>query len=181
VYSACKFILTFPARRSDSPQPGTSGVLNNQADASTTVAAVSVTPAQSISVQPVVSLQDIPLPQPSALVPMDSEDNDVLIIEPNIPLIDLCNDTLDPPLVDLSGIEFDVPQVEPFKLDCPICFQSFEPVKCSGDLQSTPCGHIFCKPCILQSITLNPKCPICKRQVTASQIHPIFLGSGNRN
>ncbi|CAO3650294.1 unnamed protein product [Cunninghamella echinulata] len=31
---------------------------------------------------------------------------------------------------------------------------------------STPCGHIFCKQCILHSLINLPKCPICKATIT---------------
>ncbi|KAI9307407.1 hypothetical protein BJ944DRAFT_261953 [Cunninghamella echinulata] len=46
------------------------------------------------------------------------------------------------------------------ELTCPICLSLF------NQSTSTPCGHIFCKQCILHSLINMPKCPICKATIT---------------
>ncbi|KAI8082815.1 uncharacterized protein BX664DRAFT_339118 [Halteromyces radiatus] len=46
------------------------------------------------------------------------------------------------------------------ELTCPICLTLL--TQCT----STPCGHNFCRQCILQSLTSLPKCPICKVPIT---------------
>ena len=39
---------------------------------------------------------------------------------------------------------------------CPICLCSFT------DPQSTPCGHIFCKECIMNALNNGSFCPLCR-------------------
>ncbi|CAO3606811.1 unnamed protein product [Cunninghamella blakesleeana] len=46
------------------------------------------------------------------------------------------------------------------ELTCPICLSLLN--QCT----STPCGHIFCKQCILHSLSSLSKCPICKTTIT---------------
>ncbi|KAF3794160.1 E3 ubiquitin-protein ligase [Nymphaea thermarum] len=49
---------------------------------------------------------------------------------------------------------------------------------CMGTLtepMSTICGHIFCKTCIKTSIDVQKKCPTCRRKLTHSNIHRIYL------
>lgn len=39
------------------------------------------------------------------------------------------------------------------------------------DKQSvTPCGHVFCRECIMSCIQYNKKCPLCKKNITESSI-----------
>jgi len=41
-------------------------------------------------------------------------------------------------------------------LDCPLCMKLlFEPV-------TTPCGHTFCKPCLIRMADHNNRCPCCR-------------------
>lgn len=54
---------------------------------------------------------------------------------------------------------------------CPICFDSIFKKAAS----STVCGHLFCYSCIKTEIQLRHKCPLCKRKLTRSQIHPIYF------
>lgn len=54
---------------------------------------------------------------------------------------------------------------------CPICFDSIFKKQAS----STVCGHLFCYSCIKTEIQLRHKCPLCKRKITRSQIHPIYF------
>lgn len=56
-------------------------------------------------------------------------------------------------------------------LDCAICLESVikrEPV-------STICGHIFCKSCIEECISLKQKCPLCKKKLSMKKIHRVYL------
>uniref|UniRef100_A0A8D8BTV8 E3 ubiquitin-protein ligase RNF4 n=2 Tax=Culex pipiens TaxID=7175 RepID=A0A8D8BTV8_CULPI len=54
---------------------------------------------------------------------------------------------------------------------CPICYDSIFKKQAS----STVCGHLFCFACIKQEIQLRQKCPLCKRKLARSQIHPIYF------
>lgn len=54
---------------------------------------------------------------------------------------------------------------------CPICFDSIFKKAAS----STVCGHLFCYSCIKTEIQLRNKCPLCKRKLTRTQIHPIYF------
>uniref|UniRef100_A0A1Q3F2H2 Putative e3 ubiquitin ligase n=1 Tax=Culex tarsalis TaxID=7177 RepID=A0A1Q3F2H2_CULTA len=54
---------------------------------------------------------------------------------------------------------------------CPICYDSIFKKQAS----STVCGHLFCFECIKQEIQLRHKCPLCKRKLGRSQIHPIYF------
>lgn len=56
-------------------------------------------------------------------------------------------------------------------LICPICMDSVK----ANSPHSTICGHIFCGDCIKQAIRLQKKCPMCKKAISAKQIHPIYL------
>eukprot|EP00252_Welwitschia_mirabilis_P021073 TRINITY_DN5298_c0_g1_i3.p1 TRINITY_DN5298_c0_g1~~TRINITY_DN5298_c0_g1_i3.p1 ORF type:complete len:144 (-),score=19.77 TRINITY_DN5298_c0_g1_i3:239-670(-) len=57
------------------------------------------------------------------------------------------------------------------KLTCAICMNAME------QETSTVCGHIFCKSCITSAIQLQKKCPTCRRKLTMSNIHRIYLSS----
>uniref|UniRef100_A0A1Q3F0F5 Putative ring finger n=1 Tax=Culex tarsalis TaxID=7177 RepID=A0A1Q3F0F5_CULTA len=55
-------------------------------------------------------------------------------------------------------------------LTCPICFESIF----SQQAASTICGHLFCHACITKEINLRKQCPMCKRNLVRSHIHPIY-------
>ncbi|KAK8453974.1 hypothetical protein SEVIR_5G373400v4 [Setaria viridis] len=59
--------------------------------------------------------------------------------------------------------------------ECNICFEmASEPVV-------TSCGHLFCWPCLYQWLNVysnHKECPVCKGEVTESNITPIY-GRGN--
>ncbi|XP_020598196.1 E3 ubiquitin-protein ligase RNF4-like [Phalaenopsis equestris] len=52
---------------------------------------------------------------------------------------------------------------------CPICMSSLI------DACSTICGHVFCQACIKQALQSQKKCPTCRRKLTASNFHRLFL------
>lgn len=60
------------------------------------------------------------------------------------------------------------PVVEP-KFNCPICMCPFT------EEVSTKCGHIFCKGCVKNAISLQAKCPTCRKKVTAKDLIRVFL------
>ncbi|MCO5547131.1 hypothetical protein L7F22_000573 [Adiantum nelumboides] len=71
------------------------------------------------------------------------------------------------------------PQISPelskdVQLTCAICMDAMK------EETSTVCGHIFCRPCILGAIKTQKKCPTCRRKLTNSNIHRIYLSSGTR-
>ncbi len=50
--------------------------------------------------------------------------------------------------------------------ECPICLEFIQP----DNLDITPCGHYYCKPCLhtLKAQT-EPKCGICRRKLKANE------------
>eukprot|EP00249_Psilotum_nudum_P010903 c22836_g1_i1 orf=539-1156(+) len=55
------------------------------------------------------------------------------------------------------------------KLTCAICMDTVK------EEMSTICGHIFCRVCIMGAFQVQKKCPTCRRKLTNSQIHRIYL------
>lgn len=52
------------------------------------------------------------------------------------------------------------PVLDPADLECPLCMRLFyEPV-------TTPCGHTFCLRCLERCLDHNPKCPLCKEELS---------------
>ncbi|CAN9514694.1 unnamed protein product [Ophioblennius macclurei] len=51
-------------------------------------------------------------------------------------------------------------QLDPTDLECSLCMRLFyEPV-------TTPCGHTFCLQCLERCLDHNPKCPLCKEELS---------------
>lgn len=48
--------------------------------------------------------------------------------------------------------------------ECPICFGVL------SDPRSTPCAHFYCLECIMEALSRDPRCPMDRRLVTASQL-----------
>ncbi|CAL9219957.1 unnamed protein product [Arabidopsis halleri] len=61
------------------------------------------------------------------------------------------------------------PPVEEPKFNCPICLCPFT------EEVSTKCGHIFCKACIKNALSLQAKCPTCRKKITAKDLIRVFL------
>lgn len=55
------------------------------------------------------------------------------------------------------------------KFSCPVCMNELV------DASSTTCGHIFCQKCIRASILAQSKCPTCRRTLTLSDFHRVYL------
>ena len=77
-----------------------------------------------------------------------------------------------------SGSHLDEPS-------CAICSEPFSEVKNFRTLMSTPCGHVFCEPCLClaeKSIKTTRsgqvralECPTCRKSVLCKDCHPIYL------
>lgn len=61
------------------------------------------------------------------------------------------------------------PPVQEPKFNCPICLCPFT------EEVSTKCGHIFCKACIKNALSLQAKCPTCRKKITAKDLIRVFL------
>ncbi|KAF8050939.1 hypothetical protein N665_1852s0009 [Sinapis alba] len=59
--------------------------------------------------------------------------------------------------------------VEEPKFNCPICMSPFT------EEVSTKCGHIFCKECIRLAVSVQAKCPTCRKRVIAKDLIRVFL------
>ncbi|XP_037531967.1 LON peptidase N-terminal domain and RING finger protein 3-like, partial [Nematolebias whitei] len=58
----------------------------------------------------------------------------------------------------LSSVSTDL--MDPTDLECSLCMRLFyEPV-------TTPCGHTFCLQCLERCLDHNPKCPLCKEELS---------------
>ncbi|XP_056156866.1 LON peptidase N-terminal domain and RING finger protein 3-like isoform X2 [Lampris incognitus] len=54
---------------------------------------------------------------------------------------------------------------DPTDLECSLCMRLFhEPV-------TTPCGHTFCLQCLERCLDHNPKCPLCKQELSEYLAH----------
>ncbi|KAL9239133.1 hypothetical protein vseg_013482 [Gypsophila vaccaria] len=52
---------------------------------------------------------------------------------------------------------------------CPVCMSPLE------EEMTTKCGHIFCKACIKKAISVQGKCPTCRRKVAMKDTIRIYL------
>ncbi|KAJ7568971.1 hypothetical protein O6H91_01G055300 [Diphasiastrum complanatum] len=62
--------------------------------------------------------------------------------------------------------------IKEVKFTCAICYDTME------DETSTVCGHVFCWKCIHTAVATQKRCPTCRRKLTNSLIHRLYL-SGN--
>lgn len=67
----------------------------------------------------------------------------------------------------------EVKEVKEVNLTCAICMDSMK------EETSTICGHIFCRSCIASAIQIQKKCPTCRRKLSMTNIHRIFLPGRN--
>ena len=51
--------------------------------------------------------------------------------------------------------------------ECPICLETLAGV---ADTASTPCDHLFCRPCIETALALRSECPSCMQACTAEDL-----------
>ncbi|KAG5672795.1 hypothetical protein PVAND_002888 [Polypedilum vanderplanki] len=57
------------------------------------------------------------------------------------------------------------------RINCPICLESV----IDRNPQSTSCGHIFCKNCLLSALQNAKKCPMCRKGIGKNGYHNIHL------
>lgn len=62
-------------------------------------------------------------------------------------------------------------EINSIQLECPICKEDLV----GKPISSTPCGHMYCNSCIVRALQEQSVCPICKKPVSESNIHPMFL------
>jgi hypothetical protein len=117
----------------------------------------------------------------------DSEDSDDDVVEMSqeIETFDLCTQIPETKIPSAAGPQSSsrnnnraIPYTKASKksrgIRCPICLgiaKNYEPV-------STPCGHIYCKNCIMESLRTQPekKCPMCKEKLPLNNpFHRIYL------
>ncbi|KAJ6508863.1 putative zinc-finger-containing protein [Mycena sanguinolenta] len=55
------------------------------------------------------------------------------------------------------------------QFSCPMCEDKPNSVAC------TPCGHLFCSPCITSSLKHTKACPVCSEAGAVEQLRKIFL------
>jgi hypothetical protein len=59
---------------------------------------------------------------------------------------------------------------------CEICFLPFDEIKAhDGQIMATPCGHVFCRCCILESLRAKPECPHCRQDMNASELQRLYI------
>ena len=61
------------------------------------------------------------------------------------------------------------------ELSCPICWDCLTSLEEGRTVLSTPCGHLFCSPCLLASLEASSACPTCRGRVTSNTCNRIYL------
>lgn len=72
----------------------------------------------------------------------------------NLPSVDLADSTA-------------LPYIPQESRTCSLCLTSMKDPSCS------PCGHIFCWSCLLESTQHRPECPLCRRACLQQEILPL--------
>lgn len=57
------------------------------------------------------------------------------------------------------------------QLECEICFENME----TKNVSSVPCGHIFCRECIVKSLEHSNCCPLCRAPTEVRNLRRIYL------
>lgn len=58
-----------------------------------------------------------------------------------------------------------------YELECMICLNRFE----GQNVSFTPCGHMFCSDCLKDAIKIRKKCPVCNKNLRATQVKRAHL------
>ena len=70
-----------------------------------------------------------------------------------------------------SSLVYPVPSNQPTSIRCAVCLDSID----NADLQSTVCGHVFCRGCIMMAIENTKRCPLCRKKLTSRNVHPLYI------
>lgn len=62
-------------------------------------------------------------------------------------------------------------------MECILCYDNM----IERPISSTPCGHLFCRKCIIETLKVRAVCPICNKKVIVGDVHDIFLPSIQQN
>lgn len=144
----------------------------------------------------VIVIDDGVMPRPSA---MPRSDEDVIFVEEYVKepprvtgVVDLCDEdevesakekkfTISPlsahPALAALAAQLSMPPIastsSSIVVKCPVCLDSVP----NDEVHSTTCGHLFCGPCIKNTVRTRKKCPMCNKQLTQKQIHRIYFGN----
>ncbi|ETW01741.1 hypothetical protein H310_06346 [Aphanomyces invadans] len=55
------------------------------------------------------------------------------------------------------------------QLECAVCLDAVQVPT------ATTCGHIYCRTCIVESLHVRKKCPMCMTKLTFRNIHPLYF------
>jgi hypothetical protein len=66
---------------------------------------------------------------------------------------------------DLVDLADDIPTIQ----RCPICYHAILPL---NQLLRTPCGHSFCRDCIVRWFEQSQQCPSCRTRVVVGDLDP---------
>lgn len=66
------------------------------------------------------------------------------------------------------------PEPEPPGPKCGICLDPMGGATGKA-MASGPCGHVYCRECLAGAVRAQKKCPTCRKNLKANQIHQVFL------
>lgn len=61
-------------------------------------------------------------------------------------------------------------------ITCRICLDGFQELNRKNiQIRASPCGHLFCEPCIMRAVALTNQCPLCRQQVQINDLIRIYI------
>lgn len=62
------------------------------------------------------------------------------------------------------------------RLQCPVCKLDFiDRVDETTIVSTNKCNHVFCEPCLRESMKHRKACPVCRKSLSKNPFHPIFF------